>query len=274
MNRRLIADAGGTKTNWAMIEDGQIRTCATAGFNASVDSEHDLRILLDTLTAEIKGLDFEYLFFYCAGLIAVDQKNRVLHTLESFFQVVQVEVLPDTLGACRAIYQRESGWLGLLGTGSGLVFYDGKDIQIPVPSLGYLLGDEGGGTYIGKRLIKDYFRKKIPGEIAKKIDQLHGDKMQVEDVYEAKKTAAFLSAFTKAIADHTEEGYVQQLLSDAFHLYFRTYVPGHVRQIAFVGSIAASFFSSLEKVGETMGIQCTVEQSPLEGLISYHSRNS
>jgi glucosamine kinase len=155
----VIAEAGGTKTDWRVIQNEVISEFQSAGFNLQT---HPIEPYISNLPVELFGMkDIEVVHFYAAGVIPTSSVNDLKSRLQAIFHCDDVMVYPDTLAACRAAYGQSNGWLGLLGTGSGLVRYNGREVTERLPSLGYVVGDEGSGADMGKRLVKAFLRGQL-----------------------------------------------------------------------------------------------------------------
>ena len=69
------------------------------------------------------------------------------------------------LGAAHALCGKTAGIAFILGTGSNSCFYDGKKITANISPLGYILGDEGSGAVLGKRLVGDLLKHQLPDDL-------------------------------------------------------------------------------------------------------------
>lgn len=147
----LIADSGGSSTTWALVfRNNDVRFVQTGSLHPKY-AFSDPGILKE-LQEQFRGLNAPF-YFYGAGCSseAVQQEMKAFLKQAGF---PEAKVYPDTLAACRALYGNEAGWVGILGTGSILVQYDGSKIIQRIGGYGSLVGDEGSGFYFGKLLVR------------------------------------------------------------------------------------------------------------------------
>lgn len=155
---KLIADSGSTKTDWVLLDDkGVVFEKKTRGYNpnhSGVDVLED--IVKNELDCRCDVADIKELWFYGAGCSDAEETRKVYDCLTMLFPKTTVYVEEDTLAACHALFGDEAGVACILGTGANASLYDGKNILSEPPSLGFILGDDGSGSYIGRNLIRHY----------------------------------------------------------------------------------------------------------------------
>jgi N-acetylglucosamine kinase-like BadF-type ATPase len=154
----VIADSGSTKTDWCLLSaTGGVKTAQTDGLNPYlIDENGILNILEKDLYPFLDNKKVEQVFFYGSGCMLPYKKQVLKNALDSFFTRADIEVYSDLLGAARAVCGTTSGLVCILGTGSSSCLYDGTQITEYLPSLGFLLGDEGSGAYLGKQFMAAY----------------------------------------------------------------------------------------------------------------------
>ncbi len=264
----LLIEAGGTKTDWVLFCGDEQHEITTSGFNPSYDDHIDFP--QDSFFSHHK---VDRVFFYGAGVITPEQKEAVAEQLHEKFGSKDYLIENDVQGACRSVLGSKPGWVGLLGTGSGMVHFDGAKAVSTVASLGYLLGDEGSGMAIGRTILRDFLRGKIPEQIAQSIQLKYPQEELLSLVYSESRPPGLFASFVEFIEDMSDP-YVQRMVQHAFTRYFETYLPPRVVGIAslsFVGSIAWKFRRELEQVASTFDIEIhQVERSPKVGLLRYH----
>ena len=165
----LIADSGSTKTHWVCLDGEGEHHCTTEGLNPLFAGEEAFVSACGKVCAELLSAAdarVEEVFFYGAGCGQESSRQRVRQYLEKAFGCGNVSVEGDLLGACRATCGRREGLVGILGTGSNLCYYDGEAIARQRTSTGYILGDEGSGNHIGRRLLKDYLEERMPRDVS------------------------------------------------------------------------------------------------------------
>ena len=167
----LIADSGSTKTNWCLVEQGQIVSeIVTDGINPFYQTDMEIIALLDDqLIPKLENTDIDRIFFYGAGCSFPEKKILVSRGLVRFFGNSMIEIQSDLLGAARSLFQQEKGIACILGTGSNSCYYDGKDITQNVSPLGFILGDEGSGAVLGKLFLADCLKNQLPPELKKEF---------------------------------------------------------------------------------------------------------
>lgn len=278
----LVADSGSTKTIWRTVDNDSL-TVVTQGINPVLLSKEEMANILRTeLTPKLnKDERIDAVWFYGAGCTS-EKSMEVASILEQVLRTKATHVASDMLGAARGLCKREQGIVCILGTGSNSCFYDGQDIQAGVPSLGYILGDEGSGAYIGKRLVNDIFKRLMPKELVEAFHYETGETLGViiQKVYRGTLPNRFLASLSPFCAKHKEHPAIQALLLDCFDQFatrnlipLRTTIEQTQKMLPthFVGSIAFYYRdllkTALERHGFTLG---NVVQSPIDGLVAFH----
>ncbi len=269
----LIGESGATKIDWRLIDDAKIQQFQQKGFNAAT---HDPAVFLE----EIKMLvpqpkDIVKFYFYAAGIIE-NENHPIAESVQKIFTNASVEVGSDLLAAARGLCGNKPGMAGILGTGANLCEYDGEKIVNRIPPLGYILGDEGGGSYIGRKLVARYIRNQFGGSLMGKIREAYpelNESTAVKKVY-GEPSNAYLASFSRFVIENQDDLEIYQLAHRCFHDYFdafdmKTSLPYH-----FTGSIAYLLGNILRKVAAERGITLDlIVQSPIAGLTLYHQEN-
>jgi N-acetylglucosamine kinase-like BadF-type ATPase len=197
-----------------------------------------------------------------------------------YFPKADIEVGWDLLAAARALCGHEPGIACILGTGSNSCSYDGEKITDNVANLGWILADEGSGTYMGKRLIFDYFRKEMPESLAKQFHARFSWSREevLEKVYQQEKPGAFLASFAKFIFQHLKEPYCYQLAYQSFTDFFENNVMKYENyknlKVHFTGSIGFYFSDVVRQVANDKGITVkNILEGPIAGLTLYHQKD-
>src|SRR5882672_8383804 len=166
----LIADSGGSKIDWRMLnKDGTIGQAYCAGFNPYYQPIGDLKRSIEEVLIPVINEPVSKIFYYGTGVSSEKNQETIQVAFSSYFPDAKIEVGWDLLAAARALCGNEPGIACILGTGSNSCLYDGKNITGNVANLGWILADEGSGTDMGKRLIVDYFREKMPPTLAEQF---------------------------------------------------------------------------------------------------------
>jgi glucosamine kinase len=278
----LIADSGGSKTDWRLIQqDGTIGQANGPGFNPYYQPVEDLkrdveRILLPKINA---ADPVDKIFFYGAGVSSVKNQLTIKSALLEFFPEAVIEIGWDLLAAARALCGREPGIACIMGTGSNSCLYDGEKIVDNVANLGWILADEGSGANIGRKFLVDYLRKKMPETLAAYFhDRFPLTREEfLEKVYQQEKPSAFLASFAKFIFQHLKDPYCYRLVYDSFSEFYENNVMKYENyknlKVHFTGSIAFYFSDILRQVANDKGITVkNILEGPIAGLTLYHTQ--
>lgn len=273
----LIVDAGSTKTDWIVLDHGTVsHRVDTKGFNPNYSDPKTLPELLKELPADLPAI--EAVHYYGSGCGSEANQDTVRRYLKARFKKAEISVTHDLMAACHAVLGHEKGIACILGTGANSCLYDGDDITDRAVSLGYLLGDEGSGCFIGRKLVRAYFYDLMPLELKLSFHLAYNLEINefVKRVYHEPEASRYLAGFTKFAGEHLAHPYIQKLIKDSFSDFIQAFVLRykncHELPVSFVGSVAFAFqdllLESLEAEGLTMG---KVMQSPAEGLIQMYS---
>lgn len=278
----LIADSGATKTQWGCVNrDGTGRhDFFSQGYNPNYISGED--IIADIRANLPKGFDtdaVEAIYFYGAGVTPMQYPfvEKCLRTV--FGKAGEVFIAMDTLASCRALLQREPGFAAILGTGTNSAMYDGCNEGLNVDSCGFILGDEGSGGYLGKRLITDFIRCNMPEAVYKIVGKElgHSNEELLDIIYTKPFPNRFCAQYAKFIGEHLDfDPYFPALVEDAFTKFFQrivTHYPDYTKySFNAVGSVAYHFRPILEKVVERFGMKMgVILKAPMDGLVKYHT---
>lgn len=281
----IIVDSGSTKGDWKMINGSEIiLQTRTLGLNPAVLSDAQIkeRITenqdLSTIFSIVKNV-----YFYGAGCGTSSPKQRLENILNALFFNARVFVYEDTLAAVRAV-TREEGIICILGTGSNSCYFDGENMEQPIPSLGYAIMDEAGGFYFGRELLIDYFYKRMPkvlaGEFEKKYN-LDANEIKI-NLYQKPQPNAYVASFSQFIFENPERlltnSYFYKLLQHGIATFINrrilTFEKAHELPIHFVGSIAYFSKEIIQDCFKENNLKLgNVIQHPIDGLISYHQTN-
>jgi N-acetylglucosamine kinase-like BadF-type ATPase len=274
----LIADSGSTKTNWCLDPGGdrERMTWRTRGINPFYQNG---RTILSLLRKEVPaGLpDPEQVWFYGAG--CGDTKSRAIvgRALKRFFPGSSIQVDSDLMATARSLCQREEGMVCILGTGSNSCYYDGTVIARHVPSLGYILGDEGSGADIGRRLVSDVLKNQLPEPVIRDFFKAYPmtPAQMLEQVYKNPFPNRFLAGFSHFAAAHIDKAEIRNLVCSGFISFFNRnlsqYEEARRLPVHFTGSIAVVFADLVAEAATTCGFKTgSITGDPLEGLVRYH----
>jgi len=195
---KLIADSGSTKTSWCSTGNNSLpEFYQTGGLNPFFRSTDEIADeLREKLIPKIDA-QIQEIYFYGAGVINEEKGNIIKNALQTFFPKAKIEVQSDLLAAARATLGNERGIACILGTGSNSCLYNGSEITEHVPPLGFILGDEGSGAVLGRKLLADFLKGIMPEIIAEKFRNRFSLNYAgfMEGVYKKEKPSKFLAQF-------------------------------------------------------------------------------
>ncbi len=279
----LIADCGATKGDW-VLTDGQEteKLIHTRGFNPVVHAPELLQGELQKLRAQLDRYESpQAVFYYGAGCWDERRKKVVSDGLEEVYPDAEIHVMHDLLGAARASCGSTAGIACIIGTGSNTCLYDGDEVIDNVTNLGYLLGDEGSGAYLGKQLLRAYYYRELGNDLQASFESFAGIERgkMLDLVYESETPNVYLASFTKFLGQHKDHPFVQRLIYRGFEEFIDRHVRkyhGHLHlPVSFIGSIAFHFRDILLAVLSERQMQPgNFIQKPIDQLVYYHLQST
>lgn len=275
----LIADSGSTKTDWCIVlNDTLIKRIETKGINPFFQSEEEIRqALTASLLPQLPEGTFNSVHFYGAGCTL--EKAPVLRRAiaDSLPVVGNIKAHSDMLAAARGLCGHDAGIACILGTGSNSCFYDGREIVSNISPLGFILGDEGSGAVLGKLLVGDVLKNQLPPAIKEaflKEFDLTAPEI-IDRVYRQPFPNRFLASLSPFIARHLDEPALRTLVFNSFIAFLRRNVMQYDYEhftVHFIGSVAHCYKEILQEAAQETGVRIgKILQSPMEGLIEYHT---
>lgn len=266
---QLVADSGSTKTDWAL---GGLRL-KTQGINPVHQTDEDVRkILNDELLPQLGDARVDAVVFYGSGVRA-DLEPKMQHLLaEAFPAAGHVEAHGDLLGAARALCGGSEGIACILGTGANSCLYDGRDIVMNTPPLGYILGDEGSGAVLGVKFLNALYKNRISDSIKEELEHEFGVSLSdvINRVYRQPMANRWLASLSEFIRRHTDHPAVRELVVDNFRQFVRYNVNPYQRRdlpLSAVGSIAYFYQDLLAEAVAEEGYQLgRILRSPIDAL--------
>ena len=274
----LIADSGSTKTDWCYgTEISNCKIIQTEGINPFHQSAEKIESIICQGLIPQLGFPLERctaIYFYGAGCLP-PKTESIIHVLQNNFPEADIAVDTDLLGAARALCKDNAGIACILGTGSNSCLYDGKQIIQNISPLGYILGDEGSGAYLGKRFISDCLKGQLPEILRDGLQEKFNLTIPeiLDKVYRQPQANRFLASFTPYIYEHRRMTQVHAFLLDCFGEFFRRNVLMYpqIFPVSFVGSIAWYFHEELEESAHSFNIPLGIFiKNPIDELTRYH----
>ena len=274
----VIGESSSTRTEWALVDGKEIVAHAfTKGLNPFFQTRRDIS---HTVRLELPEAFFrrrwEHVYFYGAGC-ANKEKNKIMESsLVAQFKT-PVTVGSDLLGAARGLLVREPGLAGILGTGSNSCLYDGKEIVKNVAPLGYVLGDEGSGSYMGKILIADMLKGIAPADLTARFYERFAvtPNILMDDIYSNPMPNRTLSHYSGFLAENLDNAYVYNLVYTSFKSYFERNIAAYDYRnypLSLVGSTCVIYEDILRRAAADFGVELgKLMRFSMPGLVEYHS---
>ncbi|UPT68858.1 MAG: N-acetylglucosamine kinase [Sphingobacteriales bacterium JAD_PAG50586_3] len=276
----LVADSGSTKADWNLVDDkgNIVKQASTIGLNPLfITTEGIVAELSKTLVPALGDASITNVYFYGASCSSTERKGVVANGLQQLFAGSHVMVDHDMLAAARALCGNEPGFAAILGTGSNSCYYDGVDIIDNIPALGFILGDEGSGAYIGRMLIREYIYETLPADLHEQFTADYG--LSKDDIFAAVYSKPlpnrFLAQFARFCTRHQSHPHVEGILTKALDDYFVHHICRYEKHkqhpVGFVGSVAHFHSNILKAVAEKHGVTVgKIIEAPIAALTLYH----
>ncbi|MDH6252218.1 N-acetylglucosamine kinase-like BadF-type ATPase [Chryseobacterium sp. H1D6B] len=275
-----IVDGGSTKCDWVILDDFKkvFMKTETIGFNPNniaaelIVPEIEKNINLGAVKNSITKV-----FFYGSGCGIPENRATIERELQKFFIKAEITAQEDLTAAAYAAYNGKPAVICILGTGSNSCYFDGVNLKIKLPSLGFLMGDEGSGSSIGKQLVRRYFMQKLPEDLHNEFEETYH--LTIEDalknMYHTARPNAYLADFNKFVVERKEHPYFQKMVFEEMKNFFDyqvlPYEESKDAEINFIGSIAYYYEEILRSAGAELNLNIgNVVQKPIESLVDYH----
>jgi glucosamine kinase len=276
---KLIADSGATKCEWCLLENGKSTIIQTQGISPYfLTLEQIISLLQNEIIPKIKNKNVDEIFFYGTGL---SNKNNVAIIKKAFkkvFNKTTIEINDDLLAAARALCGNDKGIACILGTGCNSGYYNGNKIVKNSPGLGYILGDEGSGAYLGKKVIQYYLYKTFDDELMTRFEKdFNTNKNEIlESVYKKPMPNRYLASFTSFLVDNRGHYMIENIIEDGLNDFFFNhlckYGESWTMPINFIGSVSFGFRDVLKELCNSYEFELgKVLKKPMSGLIHYHN---
>jgi glucosamine kinase len=275
----LIADSGSTKCEWRLLSAQKKKKILTTGISPYfLNAEEIVLLLQKELVPKIKNMAIDKIYFYGTGLKDNANKKFIHSILKKVFPAAETEVQTDLLGAARALSQNEKGICCILGTGSNSCYYNGKKIMKNSPGLGYVLGDEGSGAYLGRKVIQYFLYNTFDEELELSFNKKYNitaDEILMH-VYSQPQPNRYLASFAMFLAENRGHYMIENIIEDCLNDFFFTHLVKYreswLYPIHFTGSIAYGFKDVLKSLCHSYEMEAgTILQQPMDGLAKYHA---
>jgi glucosamine kinase len=274
----IIADSGSSTTNWAIINKNQeVKFINSNGLNPLHLSENEILSDLELIfNISIDRQEVRKIIFYGAGCISHEINRKIELPLSKLFPNASIEIDSDITAASIALFGNDAGISCILGTGANVAFWDGTQNHQTTASLGYILGDEGSGAYIGKKILTEYLRKNFSEELHFKLCDFIkiNDNQIIQTIYKTNESKRFLASVMIFAKENIENEEIQKIIYDSFQKFIQIFILKieNVSKlpIGFCGSIAFNFEPILQKVMNANNLKINkIVQNPLFELVEY-----
>jgi glucosamine kinase len=274
----LIADGGSTKCEWCLLQGGKKKTVKTQGLSPYfLDAAGIGEVMVRELVPALKNARVGEVYFYGTGCKDPANRRMVQKAILGIFPGAAVEVTHDLMGAALALCGNSRGIACILGTGTNSCYFSGKRIVKNSPGLGYILGDEGSGAYLGKKVIQYYLYNTFDEELRYKFDKKYSTDGSaiLENVYKRPLPNRYLASFALFLSENRGHYMIENIIEDGLNDFFFTHLCKYRESwklpIHFVGGVAHGF---RDKIGELCGTYQfelgRILEKPMDGLIKYH----
>ena len=275
----LIADSGSTKCEWSLVNKKQRKSLFTQGISPYFQNVQQIEFILNNeLVPQLKKQQPLEIYYYGTGCASNDNAAIVKKALRKTFPGASTQVTHDLMAAARATCGTSKGISCILGTGSNSCYYDGKKIVKNSPGLGYVLGDEGSGAYLGKKVLQYYLYKTFDEDLTYKFNDVYKtNKAEIlEQVYKNPLPNRYLAEFTHFLADNRGhfmiENIIEDGLNDFFFQHLCKYNESWKYPIHFVGGVAYVFQDVVKQLVADYEFELgSILKNPMQGLAKYHS---
>jgi N-acetylglucosamine kinase-like BadF-type ATPase len=279
MSVQLIADSGATKAEWVLVKNGKKKTLFTQGISPYFLNTNQIADLVQNeLAKNLEDTVVEEIHYYGTGCANPDNVKSIKKALRKVFPEAEVEVNTDLMAAARAVCEHEKGIACILGTGSNSCYYNGKMIVKNSPGIGYVLGDEGSGAYLGKKVIQYYLYNTFDEDLRARFDArfvTNGVEI-LDNVYKKPLPNRYLASFTMFLAENRGHYMIENIIEDGLNDFFFQHLCKYNEvwkyPVSFVGSVADGFKDIILQLCNSYEFELgTILKNPMQGLVKFHN---
>ena len=275
---RLIADSGSTKTHWVIIsKDNKTQSLFSQGINPYFLETSSIIEIVSECFHEFKVEQITEVYFYGAGCALPDKCTLVQNALSAVFKNAEITTNSDLLASAHALFGNKSGVACILGTGSNAAVFEANNFTNKIQSVGYLLGDEGSGSYIGKQILQAYLRKEMPKELKYEFEVSYN--LNVPDILNSVYKEAFPNRYLAGFASFASVFPQHEFIRSIIRKSFKDFIKYQLKtlkfelglDVGFVGSIAFYFQDILmEELIKSDFNSVIIIKEPIHNLVEYH----
>lgn len=275
----LIADSGATKSEWCLLQEGKRKKIEIAGISPYLMDGPGIEQLLNKdLVPKLKQVSVDQVYYYGTGCNHPDNKKLLERSLRHVFKGAAVHVTHDMMGAALGLTGGEKGVACILGTGSSACYFDGRKIAKASLGLGYVLGDEGSGAYLGKKVLQYFLYNTFDEELRYKFDAKYATNHHeiLENIYRKPLANKYLAGFTLFLAENRGHYMIENIIEDGLNDFFFQHLckfrESWKLPIHFVGGVAHGFKDVIKELCHSYEFELgRVLQKPMDGLVKYHA---
>jgi glucosamine kinase len=276
---QLIADSGATKAEWCLLDGKKSKSIYTQGISPYFLGTEEIEFLLrKELVPKLKGATISAVHYYGTGCANPTNARSVKKALHRVFPIKEIEVTHDLMGAAKALCGREKGIACILGTGSNSCFYNGKKIARNSPGLGYVLGDEGSGAYLGRKVIQYYLYGTFDEELRGRFDASFTTSAPeiLENVYKKPLPNRYLAGFARFLAENRGHYMIENIIEDGLNDFFFQHLCKYPEiwkyPVHFTGGVSYGFRDVIKQLCNSYEFELGhIYKTPMEGLVRFHS---
>ncbi|MFT3701092.1 MAG: N-acetylglucosamine kinase [Agriterribacter sp.] len=277
---KLIADSGATKAEWCLIQGKKKINIFTQGISPYfLSTPQIINILQQELIPFLKKAQVGEIYYYGTGCTNINNAKIIKKALQHVFEEAHtIEVTHDVMGAARGLYGDDKGVACILGTGSSACFYNGKKITTNRPGLGYVLGDEGSGAYLGKKVLQYYLYRTFDEELNGRFEIQYKltDAEVLDNIYKKPMANKYLASFAPFLSENRGHYMIENIIEDGINDFFFHHIckfrESWTHPVSFVGGISYYFKDVLQELCSSYELTLgKILKNPMEGLSVYHA---
>jgi N-acetylglucosamine kinase-like BadF-type ATPase len=274
----IIADSGATKCQWTLVLGSQKKTINTIGISPYFLSTDEIVATIGKgFNKKVDTAIIDAVYFYGTGLSNPVNVIAIKKALKTVFPNAILDIQTDLVAVARATCKHDKGVACILGTGSNTGYYNGKKIAKNSPGLGYVLGDEGSGAYLGKKVLQYYLYKTFDEELMHSFEskyQINKDQI-LDAIYKQPLPNRYMASFAQFLSEHRGHYMIENIIEDGINDFFFAHLnklnESWLYPIHFAGSVAYVFRDVIKQLATAYELEIgSIVKSPMEGLIAYH----
>jgi N-acetylglucosamine kinase-like BadF-type ATPase len=279
-NNYIIADSGATKCQWTVVVGKQKKTITTIGISPYfLTTTQIIETIQKGFQKKIDPKIIDAVYFYGTGLSNPLNVASIKKALKTVFPKAKLDIQTDLVAVARATCQHHKGVACILGTGSNTGYYNGKKIIKNSPGLGYVLGDEGSGAYLGKKVLQYYLYQTFDEELLHSFESKYEiSKDQILDaIYKQPLPNRYMASFAQFLSEHRGHYMIENIIEDGINDFFFAHLnklnESWLHPIHFAGSVAYVFRDVIKQLATAYELEIgKIIKSPMEGLLVYHQQ--